>query len=699
MNGDPRDDGVSQAASLLGRAVQRHRIYPTSSPLCRESVAECLSALEQLPSEALELRVAPRELFDGENPLPSTAVLTELAERLFRADVESLRVGRQTPPKELARFCRQLATWDRRRERDGSFAEALGEQGVGSIIVRAADKLEVLEIGVVSAERLARLTEERRARAPEDRGGESDGSLQAWIQVDTDCDVESIDLVDLAFLVENQADLAQVLYDISEGGAQSASGAEALRGSIAELIALYSSLSPRVAEKRFDDLARTLRTLDPETRNALTRDVLIPDLLETGKAARLLRMLPNEEVVEAIRTLGELEIGAPGLVKLAFDRLDLTDERRTSLAKAVGESLGAGDSEAESGSSSRIRLSADGTEGRDLREYTALELSVDVETAAELERIRTALCATKGPDATLLCCANLVRHVRNPDHVEEIVAKAKEALVDLIRSDPGQAAGAVKELSLAAESVREYRPEVSEAADRLILSVFTPPSLGAQTEDWLDPETTDPGGRDLLITLATAWLEVFVRFLEEEPSRAARRRLMDFMCENGTALAPVSLPYLSDERWTVVRNMVRIIGFAGPGHEAQLAPLLEHPQDRVARETLLALARMGTAEAAELVVARLADEDPTRRAMAEESIRTFPVEEGRRQTRRLLADRSFLRRSPELARSLVERFVASVDAGWEDVLSPIRSLRFRFWNRRRMALGRAAAAALKGRRR
>ncbi len=699
MNGDPRDDRVSRAAGLLGRAVQQHRIYPASSPICRESVNECLSALDQLASEALELRVAPRKVFDGDEPLPSTAVFGELAERLFRADVEELRVSARTPPKELTRFCRQLATWDRRSERDESFAEVLGEQGVSSITARAADKLEVLEIGVISAERLARLGEEQRARPPADRAGEDDGRPQAWIQVDTDCDVEAIDLVDLAFLVENQSDLAQVLYDIAEGGAQSASSSDALRESVAELIELYGSLSPRVAEKRFDDLARALMTLDPETRRALTQDVLMPDLLETGKAARLLQALPDEVVVEAIRTLEDLEIGAPGLVRLALDRLALTDERRETLARAVGASLGADHAKAESGSSSESPLSADGSGGRDLREFTAHELAVDEETATELERIKTALVATEEPVVWLRCCSNLVWHVRNPDHVEEILKGAKETLVSLIRSDAGKAADAVAALSLAGDAMREHRPEVGEAVDGLLLSVCTPSFLRTETEAWLDPEAPDPGGRDLLIALGTASIEAFVRFLEEEPSRAARRRVMDFMCENAHALAGGTLPYLNDERWTVVRNMVRIIGFTGPGHEAQLAPLVGHPEDRVAREALLALARIGSAEAAELVVGRLTDEDPSRRAMAEESIRTFPVEEGLRQTRRLLADRRFLRSYPELARGLVERFVASVDAEWEDVLSPIRLLRFRFWNRRRMALGRAAAAALKGRRR
>lgn len=692
------DETVARAAALLGRTVQRHRVYPAASPLCQGSVSECRSALEGLSAETLELRVTPRELFHGSDSLPGTAPLSELAERLFRADVEVLRVQRETPPKELGRFCRQLATWDRRGQRDGSFAEVLDEQGVSSITARAADKLEVLEIGVVSAERLARLSEERSARAPEDQLGEAQGRHQAWIQVDTDCDVESIDLVDLAFLVDNQADLAQVLYDIAEGGPQSASSGEALRESIAELVELYSSLSPRVAEQRFAGLARTLMTLDTETRHALTRDVLMPDLLETGRTARLLQLLPDGEVVEAVRTLAELEVGAPGLVKLAFDRLALPDERRATLARAVGESLVGEGAAGTADSSSAVRLSADGSGGRDFREYTAHELSVDDRTAAELDRIKAAFEEADRVTEWLRCCANLVRHLRNPDHAEEMLERAAETLISLIEADAERAARSVDELRAAADEVREHRPEVAEAVDGLMLSVCSPSFLRVLAEDWAEQGGPDPAGQALLIALGTASMEALVRFFEEESSRAIRRRIMDFMCDNADAFADASVPYLSDERWTVVRNMVLVIGHAGPGREADLAPLVGHREDRVAREALLALARIGSAEAAELVLSRLVEEDPSRLAMAEESIRTFPVEEGRRQTRRLLADRRFLRRSPKLARGLVERFVPKDAAGWEEVLSPILPLRFRFWSPKQMALGRAAAAALKGRR-
>lgn len=677
---------------MLAHAVQRHRLYPTSSPLCLESVQACVSALEALSEDVVQLRVSPGRIFHGSDAVPENAVVLEFTERLFRADVEELSLGRETSLKELSRFCRQLATWDRRRDPYESFAETLGEQGVSSIRVRSANKLEVLDLEILTAERLEQLEEERSARAPEDQRIEGEARHEAWVQVDTDCDVDSIDLVDLAFLLDNQGELARVLHDIAEGGPQTASAADALRESVAELIELYSSLSPRIAEQRFGDLAITLMTMDERARNALTRGVLLPDLLETGKAARLLRLLPQEELVAALHTLADLEVGAPGLVKLALDRLALPDDRRRSLADAIERSLRGGHLGLDDGADPP-QLLADAA-GHDLQGYTAHQLAVDDETAAELSRIKS---VAENPDEAaerLRCCSNLVRYLRNPDYAEEILASAEELLAAAMVDGSERVAAWIEEFRAAAESVREVRPEVAELVDRMMLALCSPEFLRAQAETWGDDASMARSHR-LLSAFGPASVETLIRLLDEEEARGVRRRLVDFMCEHADEFAPELRHYLDDERWTVVRNVVRMIGFAGQGYESDLIPLVRHPEERVAKEALLALARIGSQEAIDLIADLLGDRDPCRRALAEESIRTLPVEEGRRQVQRLLRDPGFFRRYPRLARSLVRRFAPSGGADWEDVLRPMLDVRFRFWQPRLMALGWAAAAGMR----
>jgi hypothetical protein len=687
-------NGIAEAIGSLARAVQRLRIYPANSPICSDAITSCLTVLESLPVETVDIRVAPRQLFVGSDPIQGPAAVTELAERLFRADVEELSLHLSADSKELLRFCRQLATWDRRGDHRASFAETLSELGVDSITARAANKLEVLEIEVISSERLAQLAEERARRAPEDQL-EGETRHQAWVQVDTDCDLDSIDLVDLAFLVENQGDLARVLHDIAEGGAESVTGDAALGEGVAELIDLYSSLSPRVSDQRFEDLAKTLMTLDEDTRRRLTQDVLLPDLLETGRAARLLRLLPDEEIVEGVRTLGQLEVGAPGLVNLAFGRLALSEERNERLMKTLLGSIASGDVPLGEEPASSPVLSADASEHRDLREYTAFELAVDEEAAARLMEAKAGVGATDETAETLRCCANLVRHIRNPDHVAEIMERVREMLSPLISTDAATAAAAIDEFRTAADSVREYSPEVAESVDGLLLALCSSEFLQTQARGWIDQSLPESESRELLLALGPAAVPGVLSFLENEPVRAIRRRMVDFMCDNAAALSPGLVPHLGDERWTVVRNVLRILGFAGPGNEEEIAQLVGHTEERVVREALLALARIGSPKAAELVVARLEDRSPERRVMAEESIRAFPVEIGLVHARRLLADRGFVNRYPGVARSLVSRFVTGGTPECEGILRPLLSLRFRLWSPQLMVLGWTAAAALK----
>lgn len=690
-------NGYTMAVGLLARAVQRHRLYPASSPLCQESVEACLSAFKSLPEVVIELRVSPTRIDHASGPIPASPVVTELAERLFRADIEELSLRRETPSKELSRFCQQLATWDRRPDLHESFAETLSELGVSSIRARSADKADVLDLEILTAERMVHLAEERHARAPEDQRAEGESRRRAWIQVDTDCDVESIDLVDLAFLLDNQGDLARVLCDIAEGGPPTANAAEALSQSMAELIELYGSLSPRIAEQRFSELAHTLMTLDERVRTALTRDVLLPDLLETGKAARLLRLLPEREILEAVRTLAELEVGAPGLVKLALDRLALPGDRRNALSHAIAGSIGTDETRVGLAPDAPS-LQGDGTE-RDLREYTAYQLSVDRPTAAQLGRIAAAVEETDRAEARLRCWIDLVRHIRNPDHAEEILSQAGELLRSRISSRSAEAADWIRELRAAGDAIRELRPEVAEVVDDLLSALCSPDFIRSEARTWTAADESTAESQRLLRAFGPVSVEALIELLEEEEARGLRRRLVDFMCENAAAFAPGLGRYLTDDRWTVVRNAARVMGFAGPGRESELASLVGHAEERVSREALLALARIGSLEAIDLITDQLGHRHPVRRAMAEESLQTLSVEEGRRQVHRLLGDSDFFRRYPALARRLVRRFAPASGRNWEGVLRPMLSARFRFWQPRLMVLGWAAAGALRGRHR
>jgi hypothetical protein len=123
-------------------------------------------------------------------------------------------------------------------------------------------------------------------------------------------------------------------------------------------------------------------------------------------------------------------------------------------------------------------------------------------------------------------------------------------------------------------------------------------------------------------TSAIAPLEHFIRVLPEEAigslcevlgrleSPRARKRLVDALIEKAGGNILPFLPFLKDERWFLVRNVVVILG-AMKNEQAvtPLKELLKHPEFRVRREALRALSQVGRGRALDVLVECLFDPD------------------------------------------------------------------------------------------
>ncbi len=734
----------------LAVAVQRHRIYPPLSPLCKEAVSECAKALAALHTRSatdgpapdvhpavqiaqtvapagdetvapaghetaapavdesdlvpeLQVKVGTTLLYVDLVPVPSSTAIDELADRLFRADVEELSFRANTGPTEIARFCRRLASWDRGRGNYDFFSEAIAELGITGIGVRCTERLDVLDFDVLPSGQLESLRVEQSHR--DSRRDDLEVSLQkAWVRVDTDCPLDPIDMLDLAFLVDSQADLAQMLLGMARGEGPSVGAPVALRQTVSELVHLYSGLSESVAEERFATLAATLMELEPEARRTLTRDVLLPDLLQSGKAAAVLRMLPDGEIVEAIRTLVDLDVGGAGLVGLALERLELSGERLGTMTRSMSDSLrlapqpgsALGAPGVASQPTSQIRLESDHTVLRDMRQLAAHDLGVDAETAKQLRAVRDGVSAIDEAAERLRCVLLLLPHIRNPDRATEVLASVTDLLRPLLWEKPLIAAERIAQLLDIANRLDGLDPEVGAAIKHVVGDLLDANYIQFQAERWRDAGKSDETVTQLLTALGPTATAAFHDVLEEASDRQIRRTILTFMCAHAEVFAESLYDHLADARWTVVRNSVRVLGFAAPGGEAAVAKLLGHSEKRVIREAFLALSRIGTPRAAEEILGQLEASDPRRREMAEDAIRRFPVAEGEKLTGRLLSKPEFYQDRPQVARALIERFMNPPSREGADLLRPLLGLRLWFWKPALCRLGWAASAALSG---
>jgi hypothetical protein len=134
---------------------------------------------------------------------------------------------------------------------------------------------------------------------------------------------------------------------------------------------------------------------------------------------------------------------------------------------------------------------------------------------------------------------------------------------------------------------------------------------------------------------------------------------------------------------------------AGGGYESAIGGQLIRSDERVTREALRALERIGTPRAASIVADRLNDQSASMRRAAAETLRRFSAPIVRAELCDLLERRDFALRCPKEVLRLLDRAAEGEGVGGqltelEDALEDLERLRFRFWNRSAIRVARKA---------
>ncbi len=687
---------VEGALKLLARAIRQFHTYPATSPICIEAVTACQDALSAVPlRDRLSFRVTPRDLIVDEAPIGAGSMIEhELTRRLFKARVAMLDIDRGATPRDLSRFCIDLVASDD-PEREGiTFAERLAEHGVSAITAGMAHRPAVLDMGNPQAPARDVLAHERKRREAHTRKDAPVSYMyppdKGWVRLDPGQSLDTVSLVDLVVLVEDPADVASMLLRLTDDDMPGVDSKQtALERKFSDVTMLFSALDPRLAQVMFGRLARAVLKLDPDRRNNLLQRTILPGLLDGREEGKVLRDFPDMDLAESICLLLDLETAAPEVLSAALNRLDITPDRRAAIAPLIDERLRtqrgeqAGDSLATASGIDRHAqglIRVDSKRGTDFSEFAAWDLSVDDQSAAVVEGVRQGIASTDMLAAQLLCVSQLVRIEPNPTLVDAFLRRALELFLDLEQA--GRWHDLVAEIegynSLAAE-LRERRPDVAEAIVKALSDFCTPSRLLALA----DRHDQNDEGRTIVDALSRALgpalVPGFVALVDRAAHQVKARAFTPLMCELAPTVADGFLVELESCGVAAARVIVKILGYAGAGHEAAVARLAQHSDAQVAREALRSLARMGTASAAAHVARQIRDGGPDRRAAAEDALWHFPPAQTTTQLRELLRSREFVMKQPQLAARLIERAGQAKIQGLADVLAPLESLRFRFW--------------------
>jgi len=688
-------NAVEEFLQLLARAVRQFHTYPPTSPLCADAITACHKALSSLERrDRLVVRVTPAAVIVDEAPVTGTILEHELVRRLHGARVVALDIDRAATQGQLTRLCANLVRSAALAATKTTFADLLAEDGVDTIVAVMAHRPEILDVGAPAAAvcDLVGLEQQRRQTLLA-AGGPLDCLYppdKGWVRLDPATRLDHVSLVDLVVLVNDPVEIATMLLRLTDDDAIGDDERKtALERKFSDVAMLFSSLDPRLARVMFSKLARAVLDLEPERRKNLLRRAILPGLLDGRAEGSVLADFPDIDLVDSLCLLLELETAAPEVLSTALHRLDLPADRRdtvlpmleTRLRGSRDPASGEPSKEHEMDRLARRLIKVDATPGKDFSEFAAFDLSIDDQASAAMSAARDSITAT-GPAATHLAfLASLVRLEPNPGLVETFLRKVAPLFAELERGHHWRElatwASTFRQL---ANELREQRPGTAVAIDKALSDFYVPGRVAVLVDLYDRGAETRQTASALVDGFGTAVAAGMIAMLDDPALQSKTPTVVAMMCEHASLLAPELALRLGHGSRSTTRSIIKALGFAGAGFETAIVEQLEADDEQTAREALKALARIGSTQAAALVAQQLQTGNAARRASAEEALWHFPVARSSVQVRKLLEQRDFVVRHPDIASRLLTRAAQSGTAGLEEVLIRLEHFRYRFWN-------------------
>lgn len=699
-------ESVVRFVGALARALQTFRTYPPTSPVRTDIIETARDSLRQCfagdPDEVISLAVTSEGLkFAGELLPTSTGSERDLSHSLRRAYVSTLEFEGSCTTRDLRQLCDLVAFPETFLGRVEDLPEILDGRGVSSIRAHIIPMSQTIEGGAVAPPLLRLVERGRRVRAVSEREQAEGG----WIRMDPSFPLERVCVDELPLLLHDATDLAVALQQLHGSRRERVSPIHALTAHFAEITDLYAAADPDVVDALFRRLAVVVEKLPSGVKQNLLRKHVMPGLLDGGSTGRLAEHLSDEELSGALCLLLDLGVGGVEMLSAGLASLDLPEARHATVVELVRDryrregSHGADELAAlefaTDGQDAGYLLSVDATVEREYHAYRSLDLSVDEEAQGVLAGLVGAVAATDPPAALLRCYSDLLALSADTAVVAGVLRRSRGMFLEL--EAKGRIAELAEWLSLFAETGNRREETDAEVAALIhhALAEYVTPEFVHRLSLRPAVGNEEPALVTIICGLGATGVNALIESLVVESDRSARNRLLTALSPRADVVAEHLLPHLGHPEWFVVRNVLMLLGHAGPGHEDAIGGMLEYDDSRVVREALMALNRVGSPAAAEYAAGAMRHWDEDTRRRAAETIWRYEPETTRLHVLAALDDRRLLMQDPGLVRQILEE---AVRREMDDLEPRVRQLRLNvlhFWHPARRSLGAYALRQLR----
>jgi hypothetical protein len=682
--------------AALARALHAFVTYPRKSPARDEVVLSVQKALLDCNTGSVVLQITNDGIqFDGDNLDVSGNVEQGLVLLLRRAFVAALEIDTTASNRDLSQFCEILSAPDALVSQVEEFSEILKNRGVSTIQVHVISSHQTIEAGAISADRL-KLVEESRQSSNLDSSS-SHGVEGGWVRVDPSVSLGRLKLSELPLVLPDVAQVAVALRQLNGRRRESMHPEQALVTHFRHVAALYESVESELEDAMYTTLADAVSNLPEPLKTSLFRDELLPALVDGNQLSRVLTYLPDAEIAGALPSLLELGVGGVNMLSIGLSNLAMSPERKAGLLKLLEDQAESStDSEAsndeelnDSGKRTDSLLTLNTDAGHELAPLAGFDLSVDEQAAVHLAELVRQVEDTDTDATSLRCHTDLAGLVADPSIVTGILRRSRGLFIDLeSRGCIQTLADAVARYAIIANGSEGTTDEIAFIVQRFLAERITPEFVrrnairqNSEAGHWL---------AQILTALGDDGADLIVATLQSESDRTVRRQLLDVIQEGVGFISSGLVAHLGNPNWYVVRNVLRMLGYGGPGPENSIANCLHHEDPRVLREAFLALARIASPDALSITIRSLQDESRIIRERAAYTIWRFPPSMSHPAVREVLADRKWLLSHPVIGRRLIKDGNRRNLNGLSELVPGLGRWRLAFWDRQRMELGREA---------
>jgi hypothetical protein len=385
------------------------------------------------------------------------------------------------------------------------------------------------------------------------------------------------------------------------------------------------------------------------------------------------------------------------MLSIGLSNLEMSPERKAGLLKLLDDQVeSSADEQAsvdeelnDSGKRTDNLLTLNTDAGHELAPLAGFDLSVDEQAAAHLAELVRQVDDTDTDATSLRCHTDLASLVADPSIVTGILRRSRGLFIDLeSRGCIQTLADAVARYAIIANGSEGTTDEVAFIVQRFLAERITPEFVRRNAIQQ-NPEAAHSLAQ-ILTALGNEGADLLVATLQSESDRTVRRQLLDFIQDSVGSISSGLVAHLGNPNWYVVRNVLSMLGYGGPGHEDSIAGCLAHEDPRVLREAFLALARIGSTDALSITIRSLQDETRIIRERAADTIWRFPPSMSHPAVRVVLADREWLLANPLIGRRLIKAGSRRKLGGLSELVLGLGRWRLAFWDRQRMELGREA---------